>query len=745
MGLDIDRYFTKNLNDPFAHFDYGCRVVFIESDQAPIEVEVPKHWSDNAAYILARHYLANIKEGDITVSENSIRQVVGRMADGWMQWGLNHNYFAAPEDAHAFRDEVIYMMLAQMAAPNSPQWFNTGIHQAYGIKGADHGHFYVNPNTGTAERCENSYEHPQVHACFIQSVKDNLVGPEGIMDLWMREARVFKFGSGTGSNFSALRGKNEPLESGGTSSGVVSFLKVGDAAAGAIRSGGSTRRAAKMVCLDVDHPDIEEFISWKANEESKAQLMIQSGLDAQDAYETVSGQNSNNSIRVSDAFMQTLRRSGQWNLKNRSIESVKESVSAKSLWEQMSKAAWMCGDPGIQFDSTINKWNTCKTSGMIHASNPCSEYMFLNDTACNLASINLNRFRDEQNRFDSKSFLHATRLWTIVLDISVLMGQFPSKEVAEQTWRFRTLGLGFTGLGAMLMSMGLAYDSEESRHLATAIAASMTGQAYLTSSEMAKNLGAFNGFELNKSSMLEVMVMHRDALSIATKTKSNSHLLEAAARIWDQVINLGSKSGFRNAQVSCIAPTGTIGLLMDSDTTGIEPLFAPVAFKHLSDGGTMQQSAACVEAGLVALKFSKPSIAKQIGYLKKHGVMDINQFSNPQHISVFQCATGSDLGLSPIAVSGHLLMMAAVQPFLSGAISKTVNLNHQATVEQVADCFLKSHRLGLKSIAVYREGSKRIQPLSQANDSSGYAIEDEGCCSIPVQNKKMSTRHSILL
>ncbi|MFM7078218.1 MAG: adenosylcobalamin-dependent ribonucleoside-diphosphate reductase, partial [Bacteroidota bacterium] len=474
-------------------------------------------------------------------------------------------------------------------------------------------------------------------------------------------------------------------------------------------------------------------------------LMIQSGLDAKEAYATVSGQNSNNSVRVSDAFMQSLRRSGSWNLKNRSSEMVKESVSAKGLWERMSKAAWMCGDPGIQFDSTINKWNTCKASGRIHASNPCSEYMFLDDTACNLASINLNLFRNEQNRFDTNAFLHATRLWTIVLDISVLMGQFPSKEVAEQIWRFRTLGLGFTGLGAMLMSMGLAYDSEESRHLATAITATMTGQVYLTSVEMAKNLGSFTGFELNKSSMLEVMIMHRDALGIATKTKTNSQLLEVAARIWDQIINRGSKTGFRNAQVSCIAPTGTIGLLMDSDTTGIEPLFAPVALKHLSDGGAMQQSAICVEQGLRALGFPKKSIEKQMDYLKKHGVMDISQFSNPQHISVFQCATGSDLGLSPITVTGHLLMMSAVQPFLSGAISKTVNLPQQATVEQVADCFLKAHRLGLKSIAVYREGSKRIQPLNQVNDSSGYAIEDEGCCSIPLQNKKMSNRHSILL
>jgi ribonucleoside-diphosphate reductase alpha chain len=467
-------------------------------------------------------------------------------------------------------------------------------------------------------------------------------------------------------------------------------------------------------------------------------------LDATEAYATVSGQNSNSSIRIPDAFMQLLRRTGLWNLKARSSDTVTKAVQPKVIWAQIAKAAWNCGDPGIQFDSTINKWNTCKSSGRIHASNPCSEYMFLDDTACNLASLNLNRFLDERNQIDTAAFQHSIRLWTIMLDISVLMGQFPSKEVAEQTWKFRTLGLGYTGLGAMLMSMGLAYDSDEARHLAAAITATMTGQAYLTSIELAKNLGTFDAFELNKSSMLEVMVMHRDALDIATSTQSNSMLLEMATGIWDRVVNLGSKNGFRNAQVSCIAPTGTIGLLMDAESTGIEPLYALVASKHLSDGGVMQQTASCVKAGLRALGYTKPAIEKQIEHLKKHGTLDIGSLKKPQHGSVFQCATGNDLGLNPISMNGHLLMMAAVQPFLSGAISKTVNLPNPTTPEQIADCFLKAHRLGLKSITVYREGSKQLQPLNRINDSSGFSVEDEGCCSIPNSNKKMSTRHSIV-
>lgn len=743
MGLVIERHFTKNLNDPFAYFEFENRMVFVDSDSSPLEVEVPRLWSDNAAYIIAKHYLIHIKEGEIEVSENSIKQVVNRMASGWMHWGMNQGYFETIEDAQAFRDEVTYMMLAQMAAPNSPQWFNTGIHQSYGVKGTAHGHFYADPTSGKAQPCENSYEHPQVHACFIQSVKDNLVGPEGIMDLWMREARVFKFGSGTGSNFSKLRGKNESLESGGTSSGLVSFLKVGDAAAGAIRSGGSTRRAAKMVCVDVDHPDIEEFIAWKSEEESKAKLLVQSGLDAAESYATVSGQNSNNSVRIPDTFMQLIRRNGVWNLKARTSDTITKTVQPKLIWAAIAKAAWNCGDPGVQFDSTINKWNTCKSSGRIHASNPCSEYMFLDDTACNLASLNLNRFFDESNQMDTAAFNHATRLWTIVLDISVLMGQFPSKEVAEQTWRFRTLGLGYTGLGSLLMSMGLAYDSDESRHLAAAITAMMTGQAYLTSIEMAKSLGTFDAFEQNKSSMLEVMVMHRDALDIAIPTMSNIKLLEMAADIWDRVINLGSKIGFRNAQVSCIAPTGTIGLLMDADSTGIEPLYALMTTKHLSDGGVMQHEASCVRTGLLALGYTKPAIEKQIDYLKKHGSLDIRSFKKPNHGAVFQCATGSDLGLNPISTSGHLLMMGVVQPFLSGAISKTVNMPNQTTPEQIADCFLKAHRLGLKSITIYRDGSKQRQPLQRINDSSGYSFEEEGCCSLPSSNKKVSTRHSM--
>jgi len=727
----INRHFTKNQYDPYSYFEFQLRKVSTKDSEGKnitMEVEVPADWSETAAYTLANHYLVRHNEGEHSIQENSIRQAVDRMTNCWMNWGFKYGYFTSQEDASAFRDEAAYLILSQKASPNSPQWFNTGLFESYGIKGDDQGHFFADPLTGMAQPCHNSYEHPQVHACFIQSVKDHLVGQSGIMDLWMREARVFKFGSGSGSNFSSIRGQGEPLEGGGSSSGLISFLKVGDAAAGAIRSGGTTRRAAEMVCVDVDHPDIMDFIMWKAREEKKARLMVQSGMNPDEAYSSVSGQHSNNSVRLSDAFMQAMRKKAIWNLKPRVTTEASKTIPSLEIWNALAEAAWSCGDPGIQFDGTINKWNTCKTSGRINASNPCSEYMFLDDTACNLASLNLGGFVDEVEGFDLDGLLHATKIWTIVLDISVLMGQFPSKESAEKSWSFRTLGLGFTGLGSMIMRMGLPYDDDVTRGLVSAITSCMTGKAYLTSIEMALELGPFQAFETNHASMVEVMVLHRDAVSGISAHKTNKPILDTAVELWDKVVSLGSKKGFRNAQVTCIAPTGTIGLIMDSDTTGIEPLYAPVFKKKLTDGGTLIMTPPCIMEGMRKLGYDSNEIHHQSESIKKTGTLDKLMLKSPDHENVFRCATEEISGIGKISLDGHLKMLASVQPFISGAISKTVNLDDETTPEDISKCIWKSYRLGLKSVSFYREGSKMIQPIQ-----SIYAIDTEGiftdsCC-----------------
>lgn len=831
-GLEFSRRFTKENLSPFDQFEYDYRDSIIKNPNGEkvfemTNVEVPKQWSQIATDILAQKYFrkAGVPQPDGSLGrETTVKQVAHRMANCWRVWGERYGYFATEKDAQVFYEELVYSILNQACVPNSPQWFNTGLHESYGITGGAQGHYYVDPTDKKLKRSTSAYERPQPHACFILSVSDDLVNEGGIMDLWTREARIFKYGSGVGTNFSQIRGANEKLSGGGSSSGLMSFLKIGDRAAGAIKSGGTTRRAAKMVCLDLDHPEIMEFINWKVKEEDKVAALIAAGYDNSyegEAYATVSGQNSNNSVRIPNSFFKALSENGNWELKARTDGRVMQSIPAREVWDQIANAAWRCADPGTQYDTTINEWHTCPKGGRINASNPCSEYMFLDNTACNLASINLRKFFNESdNSFDVTGFEYTTRLWQTVLEVSILMAQFPSKEVAQLSYDYRTTGLGFANLGSMLMVSGIAYDSEEARGIAGSITAIMTGVAYKTSAEMASFLGAFDKYEENKEDMLRVMRNHRAAaydaetayVGIEIKPQgikaqyTPDYLLKAATKAWDDAVQLGEKYGYRNAQTTVIAPTGTIGLVMDCDTTGVEPDFALVKFKKLSGGGyfkiinqSVPQSlknlgysqaendaivnfavghASFVGAphinneSLLAKGFTAEEIAKlngaaksafEIGFIFNRftlgdacltrlgfkeevfadwsfNLLEALGFTEDQidaandyvcgtmtvegspalkdeHLSIFDCANkNGKKGERYIHAHGHIRMMAACQPFLSGAISKTINLPNEATVEEIADSYLLSWTLGLKANAIYRDGSKLSQPLSTKSD-----------------------------
>jgi ribonucleoside-diphosphate reductase alpha chain len=886
-------------------------VVFSQSN-----IEVPSDWSQVACDVLAQKYfrkagiptaLKPVPEDGIpeflwrktadstdTVGEHSAKQVFDRLAGTWTYWGWKGGYFDDESDARAFFDELAYMLATQKAAPNSPQWFNTGLHWAYGIDGPSQGHYYVDHKTGRLTKSSSSYEHPQPHACFIQSVADDLVNEGGIMDLWTREARLFKYGSGTGTNFSSLRGENEKLSGGGKSSGLMSFLKIGDRAAGAIKSGGTTRRAAKMVIVDVDHPDIENFIDWKVMEEQKVAAMVAGSRLAEkhlklvmkacincegsnddcfdpkknpalrreikaarkamipdnyiervisfakqgykemefrsydtdwdsEAYLTVSGQNSNNSVRVTDEFLTAVLEDKDWNLTYRGSNKIASTIKARDLWEKISYSAWACADPGIQFHSTINDWHTCPAGGAIRASNPCSEYMFLDDTACNLASLNLMQFRKDQDGgakvFDVAAFEHACRLWTVVLEISVMMAQFPSREIAQLSYDYRTLGLGFANIGGLLMAAGISYDSREGRAIAGAISAVMTGVSYATSAEMAGELGPFPEYSANRAAMLRVMRNHRRAaygeksgyeglstlpVPLDLAAVANKDLAYAAQRAWDDAVSLGEGFGFRNAQATVIAPTGTIGLVMDCDTTGVEPDFALVKFKKLAGGGYFKIINRCVPEALQTLQYTQGEIDEIVAYAVGHGTLEgyrgalnydalrakgfgeeqiaaiegalesafdirfvFNKWTlgtefctdvlkldaaaldapdfdmlkvlgfsrsdldlanlhvcgamtlegapylKDEHLPVFDCANPCGrIGKRALSVGSHIHMMAAVQPFISGAISKTINMPNNATVKECGESYILSWRLGLKANALYRDGSKLSQPLA---------------------------------
>ena len=921
--MRIERHYTTDDGSPREEVAYRTTACEIRNPDGSVvftqqDVEVPAGWSQVACDVLAQKYfrkagiaarLKPVPETDVpewlwrsepdpdagdaaedrpTGGERSAKEVFHRLAGTWTYWGWKAGYFDAESDARAFYDELFAMLALQVAAPNSPQWFNTGLNWAYGIDGPAQGHYYVDFESGELTEAESAYAHPQPHACFIQSIRDDLVNEGGIMDLWVREARLFKYGSGTGTNFSNLRGEGEALSGGGKSSGLMSFLKIGDRAAGAIKSGGTTRRAAKMVIVNVDHPDIEDFVSWKVVEEQKVAALVsgsallQTHLNAivaacqegrgtdrfepksnpalskamrearkalvpetcihrairwaeqgfteidfrvydtdwqSEAYLTVSGQNSNNSIRVTDAFLKRVEAGGDWDLIRRTDGKVAKTIDARGLWDQIVEAAWASADPGIQFDSTINAWHTCPAGGRINASNPCSEYMFLDDTACNLASLNLITFRREDGSFDIESFEHAVKLWTVVLEIAVVMAQFPSREIALRSYRYRTLGLGFANLGGLLMSLGLSYDSAEGRAICGAISALMTGTSYAASAEMAGECGAFPEFDENRDAMLRVMRNHRAAahgeserfegldirpVPLDHANLSDRALGKAAKRAWDRAAKLGEKHGYRNAQATVIAPTGTIGLVMDCDTTGIEPDFALVKFKKLAGGGHFKIINGTVPKALKTLGYTPAQIRKIVAYAVGGGTLkdapaidhaalarkgftpaviervegaldaafDLNLAFNkwtlgtefctgtlgldardldrpgfdllgaigfsareieaatlyccgamtlegapqlrPEHLPVFDCAnpcgrTGSNRCLS---TESHVRMMAAAQPFISGAISKTINLPMDATVEDCRQAYELSWRLGIKANALYRDGSKLSQPLT---------------------------------
>jgi ribonucleoside-diphosphate reductase alpha chain len=923
--MKIERRFTEAGKDAYAALSFRKTTSEIRNPDGSVvfqlkDIEVPASWSQVACDILAQKYfrkagvpvaLKPVKEenvpswlwrnapdakrldtlapADRTTHEESAKQVFDRLAGTWTYWGWKGGYFDAEEDARTYFDEMRFMLAAQMAAPNSPQWFNTGLHWAYGIDGPAQGHHYVDFKSGKLVKSNSAYEHPQPHACFIQSVGDDLVNDGGIMDLWVREARLFKYGSGTGTNFSKLRGEGERLSGGGKSSGLMSFLKIGDRAAGAIKSGGTTRRAAKMVTVDIDHPDIEAYIDWKVNEEQKvaslvtgskinqkhlatvmaacqdgegearfdpkqnralkkaifeartamvAENLIQrtiqfarQGFSAiefrtydtdwdSEAYLTVSGQNSNNSVRLTNEFLRAVETDADWDLIRRTDGKLHKRLKAKELMDRISYAAWACADPGIQYDSTINEWHTCPEGGRINASNPCSEYMFLDDTACNLASLNLMTFRKEDGSFDIAGYEHAVRLWTVTLEISVLMAQFPSKEIAKLSYEYRTLGLGYANIGGLLMSMGLGYDSDKGRALCAALTAVMTGRAYATSAEMAQELGAFPGYKKNGAHMLRVIRNHRlaahsategyEALEVAPVPLDAANcpeqaLVRAARLAWDDALALGEAYGFRNAQTSVIAPTGTIGLVMDCDTTGIEPDFALVKFKKLAGGGYFKIINRMVPQALKVLGYDEATVENIVRYavghqslknapgidhakLKEKGFTDealeklegslasafdikfvFNKWTfgeefcrdmlgldqaqlddmnfdmlaalgfsradieaantycsgamtlegapglKDEHLSVFDCANPCGrIGKRFLSVESHIRMMAAAQPFISGAISKTINMPNNATVEDCANAYVLSWKLGIKANALYRDGSKLSQPLSAA-------------------------------
>ena len=917
--MRIARHFTTAGLDPYEGIAFEQRESRIVNPDGSAVFEaadlvMPASWSQVAVDIMAQKYFRKAgvptvlrpvpedgvpewlwrSEGEPTSEdsggEHDARQIFGRLAGTWTYWGWKHGYFDAEEDARAFHDELCYMMATQRAAPNSPQWFNTGLHWAYGITGPAQGHWYVDPSQSgkdEPERSTSAYERPQPHACFIQSVADDLVNEGGIMDLWTREARIFKYGSGTGSNFSRIRGEDEQLSGGGQSSGLMSFLKIGDRAAGAIKSGGTTRRAAKMVIVDVDHPDIEEFIDWKVNEEQKVAALaagsrvmrrhlsaifeaagadadptanrplrkaltrarrdgvpegyvqrvlqlVEQGAPAVDfaqfdcdwqgaAYQTVSGQNANNSVRVTADFLSAVREDRPWQLTRRTDGAVHRTVAARELWDRIARAAWQSADPGVQYDTTINEWHTAPAQGRIEASNPCSEYMFLDDTACNLASINLLRFIDpggagaDESGFDVEAFEHAAALWMLVLEISVLMAQFPSREIARRSFDYRTLGLGYANLGALLMTRGIPYDSPQALAWAGALTAILTGVSYAASAEIASELGPFPRYEENRESMLRVIRNHRRAAhdappeqyeGLTTLPRPISEpvcprdLLVAARRAWDRALSLGEKHGYRNAQATLIAPTGTIGLLMDCDTTGVEPDFALVKFKKLAGGGyfriinqsvpdalrrleyTREQvweiAEYCAGTGrlegaphvnrntLAAKGFTQPALdavdealrtAFHISFAFNRHVLgddccrealgfsdeqlhdstfDILQalgFTREQveeasdhilgrmtlegaphlreeHYRVFDCATKcGKYGTRYIAPMAHVRMLAAAQPFLSGAISKTINMPAEATIEDVRHVYDAAAGGMVKALALYRDGSKLSQPL----------------------------------
>lgn len=735
-GVSINRLFTKPGIDPLDQVTWEKRSSLITDRDGSVvfsmeNIEAPAEWSQLAVDIVASKYFRKAGlHGDPTKGETSARQVIHRIVKTIRSAGERfQGYFATPEDADAFEAELAHMLVNQIGAFNSPVWFNCGLYQQYGIEGAGGNWAWDEESEVSGHdpyfETRNAYENPQCSACFIQSVDDDLMS---IFQLIKDEARLFKQGSGTGTNFSNLRGANELLSGGGTSSGLMSWLRVGDAGGGAIKSGGTTRRAAKMVCLDMDHPDILEFIQWKAHEEKKAQALIAAGYSngmEGEAYRTISGQNANNSVRVTDLFMNAVAEDGEWSTIARTTRRIWKTYKARDLWQQVAEAAWACADPGVQYDTTINRWHTCPNSGRINASNPCSEYMFLDDTACNLASLNLTKFLREDGSFDIQGFRHAVRVFFVAQEILVDFSSYPTKSIARNSHDYRPLGLGYANLGTLLMLLGLPYDSKEGRAVAGAITSLMTAHAYLTSAEMAKAKGPFAGFSKNKESMLQVMEQHyQHAEELYKAANVVVAVSREAVNDWLGALTMGQAYGFRNAQATVLAPTGTTGLLMDCDTTGVEPDFALVKFKKLAGGGSIKITNQSIGKALRRLGYAPQAIKNIVTYVGEHDTIEGSDILE-KHLAVFDCANRCGAkGTRFLEPMAHIRMMAAVQPFLSGAISKTVNLPAETTVDEVRKIYEEGHRLGLKAVALYRDGCKASQPLTTKAEKASTPVQD---------------------
>lgn len=680
-------------------------------------IEAPAEWSQVAVDVVASKYFRKTGVSLLQKSEKSVRQLVDRVVDSVVVAGLSQSgFFQDKKAAGVFKEELKYLIYSQRASFNSPVWFNVGLWEKYKIK-SESEHYYWDLKKKKLLPVKNVYEHPQCSACFIQKVGDSV---EEIFELAKTEARLFKFGSGTGSNFSTLRSKYEHTSSGGNSSGLISFLEVLDKGAGAIKSGGTTRRAAKMVVLDADHPEIVDFIDWKLKEESKARALFAAGFSGGmdgESYRTVSGQNANNSVRLSDEFMESFEKKSDWSLRNRSNGKVYKKIKAEDLMNKMAESAWACAEPGVQFHSTINKWHTCANTDSINASNPCSEYMFLDDSACNLASVNLVKYLNLDGTFDFEAFVHTVKTLITAQEILVDYASYPTEKIALNSHNYRPLGIGFANLGSLIMRMGYSYDSAEGRAWASLLTSIMTGVAYYTSAEIAGIKGSFPAYKKNSTSMLKVIKQHRNSLKNIQWIFLPEGISSFVQELWQGVQYLGEKQGYRNAQVSVIAPTGTIGLMMDCDTTGIEPEFSLIKYKKLSGGGTLKLVNQSVEEALIVLNYSPEKVVEILKYIHEHNSIEGAPHVKPAHYAIFDCANAEE-GKRYLRPEGHLLMMAAVQPFISGAISKTVNLPKTATVADVKEVFLQSWRLGLKAVAIYRDGSKEAQPLNLKEASS---------------------------
>ena len=720
-GLKVQRVFSDASCSPFEQVDWDKRSVAITDETGKVvfeqhDVQVPKDWSDLATKVVASKYFYG--DLDSPQRENSVQTLIHRVARTIADWGLGQGYFAGKDDAEVFYDELCYLCLNQFGAFNSPVWFNVGLFHQSGISGSQ-GNYFWNQKKGAVSRSPNTYEHPQSSACFIQAVDDTM---EDIMRLATSEAMLFKFGSGTGTDLSTLRSSREKLAGGGNPSGPLSFMRVYDQIAAVVKSGGKTRRAAKMQSLKIEHPDIKEFITAKTEEEHKAWALIEQGYDGSlngDAYNSVMFQNSNFSVRLSDEFMQAVADDGDWTTRAVTTGEPVETYKARELLQLIAEGTSICGDPGVQYDSTVNKWHTCPNSGRINASNPCSEYMFLDDSACNLASVNLMKFRTENGDFQTDRLLQAVRIFIIAQEILVDNASYPTELICRNSHIFRALGLGYANLGSLIMSMGLAYDSDPGRSLASAITAILAGKAYAVSAELAKVQGPFAGFTENEVPMLAVMRKHRSTLDKLDPQHCPTQMLTAARKVWDEAISNGSQHGFRNAQTTVLAPTGTIGFMMDCDTTGVEPDIALVKYKLLAGGGNFKMINRTVPLALKMLGYNPAQIREIDDYIMAHDTIEGAPHLREEHLAVFDCAFKPANGKRSIAYSAHLKMMSAVQPFLSGAISKTINMPKEVTVQEIMDTYIEGWKLGLKAVAIYRDGSKRAQPLSTDKTKSG--------------------------